>query len=102
MIRDRIGSFWRTEIHPLRKSDAVILIVSHGGLISTLRRYLLSHNYRIHESIKDTQWEVPNCSISEVMLGEKGPGEFIRFGDWDHLHEKASIYSLNRLENSTG
>jgi broad specificity phosphatase PhoE len=100
MIRNRISNFWRTEIRPLRKTDATILIVSHGGLISTLRHYLLSHNYRVHESIKYTRWEVPNCSISEIILGEKGPGEFIRFGDWHHLRK--ALDSQDRLENSTG
>jgi broad specificity phosphatase PhoE len=102
MIHDRISNFWKTEIRPMAKTDAIVLIVSHGGLISMMRRYLLGLNYRVHESITNNQWEVPNCSISEIVLGEKGPGEFIRFGDWDHLDQGSGSHSIDRLANSTG
>ena len=64
----------------------------------------MARNYRIHDSV-DTQkgFEVRNCSITEVVLGENGPGEFVRMGDWDHiLEELDSEYATKRLENSTG
>jgi broad specificity phosphatase PhoE len=93
----------------LRKTDAIVLIVSHGGIISVLRKYLIGLNYRVHESLKEQQeerdfWEVRNCSITEVVIGEKGPGEFIRMGDWDHILDlyTGAQFARDRLENSTG
>jgi len=89
---------------PLRKTDVIVLIVSHAGVISTLRNILIKRfGYRLHGSltrngIHDGIWELRNCSITEILLeGEKGPGEFIRLGDWEHLVEAS--YDL---ENSTG
>lgn len=35
------------------------------------------------------------------MLGEKGQGEFIRMGDWDHIMESFTEFQ-ERLEDSTG
>ena len=100
----RVERFWKTEIVPLRKTDAVVLLVSHGGVIGTLRRLLLQRfGYQLHESltrrgVRDDIWELRNCSITEIVLeGDKGPGEFIRLGDWEHLVETS--YDL---ENSTG
>ena len=46
--------------------------------------------------------EVRNCSITEIMLGEKGPGEFVRMGDWDHIMGSFTELYQERLENSTG
>jgi broad specificity phosphatase PhoE len=102
-----MDNFWKKEILPLRKTDAVVLLVSHAGIISVLRKYLMSMNYRIHESLKEREeqkndfWEVRNCSITEVLLGDKGPGEFIRMGDWDHILD-ALTHAKDRLANSTG
>ena len=100
----RLDRFWKTEIVPLRKTDALVLLVSHGGVIGTLRNLLIKRlGYQLHESltrrgVRDDIWEVKNCSITEVILeGDKGPGEFIRLGDWEHLVETS--YDL---ENSTG
>jgi hypothetical protein len=49
---------------------------------------------------KPDLWEVRNCSITEIVLGEKEPGEFVRIGDWEHLAKY--VYTKERLENSTG
>ena len=91
---------------PLRKTDSVVLLVSHGGIISVLRKYLIGQNYKLHESImtdKPDLWEVRNCSITEIVLEEKGPGEFVRMGDWEHVAKYAmNEYAKERLENSTG
>jgi len=35
-------------------------------------------------------------------LGPKGPGEFIRMGDWDHIMEAFTELYNEKLENSTG
>ena len=81
----------------------MVLIVSHGGVISVLRQYLLGNGYRLHDSLAREApdfWELRNCSITEVNVGEQEPGEFIRLGDWDHI---ASAFNCHeRLENSTG
>lgn len=81
-----------------------MLVVSHGGIIGTLRNMLIKrYGYKLSESlttrgIRDEIWELRNCSITEIVLeGDKGPGEFIRVGDWQHLVETS--YDL---ENSTG
>lgn len=78
--------------------------MSHGGIINLLRDYLIARNYAIHDSLdKEKRFEVRNCSITEVVLGENGPGQFIRMGDWDHILEYLdSEYASQRLENSTG
>ena len=71
-----------------------------------LRRYLRSINYRIHDSLlkygelRDS--EVRNCSITEIVVPKKGPGEFIRMGDWDHIMASFTELSEDRLEDSTG
>jgi len=106
LIYSRLDKFWKTEILPLRKTDSTVLIVSHAGIISVLRKYLMGLNYRFHGSLlKQTNdfWEVRNCSITEIVLGNKGPGEFIRMGDWEHILQYAiSEYTEEKLENSTG
>jgi hypothetical protein len=46
---------------------------------------------------------VRNCSITEIVIvGERGPGEFVRMGDWDHVMETFTEMYQERLENSTG
>jgi len=103
----RIDHFWNTEILPLRSIDSLVLIVSHGGVISFLQQYLMGHDYSIHESfIGDSKearnYEVKNCSITEITLGEGGPGKFMRIGDADHVvGALGSMYS-KQLENSIG
>jgi len=103
----RIQHFWKTEIIPLRSTDSVILIVSHGGIISLLQKYLTGHGYYIDESLvgnsgEPGNYEVKNCSITEIILGESGPGKFIRIGDADHVvGALGSMYS-QQLKNSIG
>lgn len=105
-VIDRITKFWKTEILPLRKTEAIVLLVSHGGIISVLRKYLIGNNYRVDDSLMNSKndfWEVRNCSITEIQLGEKGPGEFIRIGDWEHIiQEGTTDCTKEPLENSTG
>ena len=102
----RVDNFWKTEILPLRKTDAIVLLVCHGGIISVLRKHLIRNNYRVDDSLMNSKndfWEVRNCSITEIQLGEKGPGEFIKMGDWEHIIQEATAeYTKERLENSTG
>jgi len=77
------------------------LIVSHGGTISALRKWLLKSNYTLDDSLVASAadcWEVRNCSITEIRLvGENGPGMFVRMGVYDHLLDQTA-----ELENSTG
>jgi broad specificity phosphatase PhoE len=94
---------------PLRKTESIVLLVSHGGIISVLQRYLLGHNYGFPGSLflgTKNKWEVKNCSITEITLsGDKGPGEIIRMGDWDHVLKGMTSTDTEkdqRLENSTG
>ena len=86
---------------PLRNTDAIVLIVSHGGIISTLQKWLLKSNYTLNDSLKASSadcWEVRNCSITEISLvGERGPGVFVRIGVYEHL-----LNQTEELENSTG
>jgi hypothetical protein len=68
----------------------------------------MAHNYRIHDSLRcapgqTRDFEVRNCSISEILLEEKGPGEFIKMGDWDHIIQALDSFDISeRLKNSTG
>jgi broad specificity phosphatase PhoE len=78
-----------------------VLIVTHGGIIASLRKYLLGRNYIIDESSMSAMtdsWDVRNCSITEIsIVGEKGPGRFVRMGAYHHLLDHTA-----ELENSTG
>ena len=99
----RIGTFWEKEMLPLRNTDSVVLLVTHGGLISALRKYLMSRNYKVVPSINTS--EVRNCSITEIVIGERGPGEFVRMGNWQHIIKEMELNtpcSPERLESSTG
>jgi broad specificity phosphatase PhoE len=105
-VRNRVGSFWNTELVPLCATEAIVLIVSHGGIIARLNEYLKTENYTIRESVlkemsDSWSWEVRNCSISEVSLDAQGSGEIIRAGDCEHLNSIEDI-RRDRLENSTG
>ena len=78
-------------------------------MIGTLRNLLIKRlGYQLHESltrrgVRDDIWEVKNCSITEIILeGDKGPGEFIRMGDWDHIMASFTQLFEERLEDSTG
>ena len=104
----RLDKFWKEEILPYRRTDATVLLVTHGGLISSLRRHLLGRGYTVHHTLKHSSGrirssEVRNCSITEIVIPESGPGEFVRMGEWRHL---ASAYGLEdtqaELPNSTG
>ena len=106
-VYKRIASFWQSKILPLRATEAIVLIVSHGGVIARLRDYLQGQNYRVKEAARGEDswnWEVRNCSISEIVLGTDEPGELIRTGDYKHLVNIETLNSMhsNRLENSTG
>jgi len=68
----------------------------------------MSRNYKVHESVicepgELRDWEFRNCSITEILLEEKGPGVFTRIGDWEHILDALdTLYTKERLENSTG
>lgn len=47
------------------------------------------------------EYEVRNCSISEIILKERGPGEFIRMGDWSHIIQADEEDTNDCLEDST-
>jgi len=104
----RLDRFWTNVVLPLRKTEAIVLIVSHGGIISVLRKYLMAQNYGIHDSLmcgpgERYDFEVRNCSISEIVLEERGPGEFIKLGSWDHIMQALdTLDTKDRLKNSTG
>lgn len=105
-VRERVGNFWNSELVPLRATEAIILMVSHGGVIARLNEFLKSENYivresAVHEMKNSGGWEVRNCSISEVVLDAHGPGEIVRGGDCEHLGSMGEICG-KRLENSTG
>jgi hypothetical protein len=46
-------------------------------------------------------FEVRNCSISEIILEERGPGEFIKMGDWSHIIQAYEEDTNDCLEDST-
>jgi broad specificity phosphatase PhoE len=104
-VRQRVGAFWESEILPLRSTEAIVLIVTHGGIIGRMREYFQSQNYTIRESARsenDGSWkaELRNGSILEVVLHADIPGEVVRNGDYKHLI--AGAVDASRLENSTG
>jgi len=81
--------FWESRISPLRTTDAIVLLVTHGAIINGLLRYLRSQNFGIHDSIKRSQVEfdrtASHCSITNVILDSDGRGEIITVGEIDHL-----------------
>ena len=107
-MHKRLDEFWGYEILSLRDTEVTILLVTHGGLIGTLRKYLFGRGYTIHPALKFPSRnlripELRNCSITEISIPKKGPGEFIRMGEWEHL---CSAYGLQDTEaelvDSTG
>jgi broad specificity phosphatase PhoE len=107
-VYGRLDNFWKGEILPLRKTDAIVLVVTHGGTIGSLRKHLLGKNYTIHDSLRckageQQKWEVSNCSITEIMLDGEGPGEFLTIAYIDHIvNPERNSDTEERLENSTG
>ena len=90
---------------PLRSTDATILIISHGAIISGFNNYFKSQNYRIQDCMRrncgELDKKIKHCSLSEIYLGLDGPGEIIRVGDCDHLFEIEKGLDLdhrNRLD----
>ena len=87
-------------ILPFRNTGAndQILIVTHGGIVGALKKYLVGHNYQIHDSVipVNGRYEVPNCSITEIYLPKNGPGVFLSIG------RVVPGTSTETLENSTG
>jgi broad specificity phosphatase PhoE len=101
-VRKRVGEFWEKEIVLLPMTDAIVLIVTHGGIIGRLREYLNSQNWQLYQSetVERTEWrkaEVSNCSITEIIVDTEGRWKVLRAGDCDHLKGYDS-----KLENSTG
>ena len=67
----------------------------------------MGRDYHIHELWRDKSkqlrnYEVRNCSITEITLGNNGPGKFIRVGDADHVAGALGSMYSRHLENSTG
>ena len=98
--------FWKSEILTRRSNpEEIVLIVSHAAVIASLITYLISINYsrkKINQTFPEFDREVRNCSITEIEIGEKGPGEFIRHGDWSHIYTSMLIDPNEELDNSTG
>lgn len=97
-----MGRFWERQIFSLRGTDATVLIVSHGAIISGLMAYFKSQNYRINNSVNESGGEAWNqkashCSISEVVLTSLGKGEIIRVGDCSHLLDIETVYSQDYM-----
>jgi len=92
-VTERLDRFWKDEVLSLRKTDGVVvLIVSHGGIMSTLLERVAR---------KPFHHEMRNCSITEIEMPVEGPGCFLALGNWDHL-QHGMITERERLENSTG
>ena len=91
---------------PLRSTDATVLIISHGAIISGLVKYFKYKNYRISDRIKrgfgELAQKTKHCSLSEVHLGPEGPGEIIRVGDCEHLSEIESSMDLEYMSRLDG
>ena len=57
--------------------DVGVLVVTHGGVITTLTR----------ELVGSREIRCMNTSITVIEVYEDGKGELVRFGDVDHLQK---------------
>lgn len=61
------------------------------------------HHTLKHSSGRLRSSEVRNCSITEIVIPESGPGEFVRMGEWRHLMNAYGLEDTQaELPNSTG
>lgn len=88
-LRDRLVSFWQDLKRDARENPSIIVLVSHGGAISSLVHNVIvpSGDAVFAPSITPTRcW---NCSISDIHLPADTPGIIVRWADVSHLDDAA-------------
>ena len=86
-LRDRLVSFWNELIDEVRKSPSVVVLVSHGGAISSLVNQIIVPSGDVEYGPGVTPCRFWNCSLTEIHVVESGPGVIVRWADVSHLAE---------------
>lgn len=103
-MRERLASFWDDFVAEVRATaPPVVVLVSHGGALSTLvHQVLLPRGHiQLADDIEPTRFW--NCSITDIHLGQEGPGHLVRWADTAHLRETAhQVVNVDEAEPATG
>ena len=86
-LRDRLVSFWNELIDEVRKNPSVVVLVSHGGAISSLINQVIVPSGDVEYGPGVTPCRFWNCSLTEIYIAESGPGVIVRWADVSHLAE---------------
>lgn len=85
----RLASFWQDLVQSVRAAPSVVVLVSHGGALSTLmnRVVLPSGGAALARGIEPSRFW--NCSISEIEFYEDAARTptVVRWADVSHLAE---------------
>lgn len=88
----------RPEVAPVRH----VLVVSHGGFISTLVKSLLAHRKMTWADGPDAGralWTCLNCSVTTIEItadvGGKSTARLVKYGDTAHLDGKTALVDSN-------
>lgn len=85
----RLQSFWHDLMKDMKAQPSVVVLVSHGGAISTLvNQVVVPEGHAVHgPGITPSRFW--NCSISDIHLYDhpSKPGTIVRWADVSHLHE---------------
>ncbi|KAG7448246.1 phosphoglycerate mutase-like protein [Guyanagaster necrorhizus] len=91
-------SWWENSVRrhietlPERAMPYHILVVSHGGFISTLIKNLLAKK-RIAKVVSVDDWRCYNCSVSIIDIRKDGKAELVQYSDISHLGNSKVVES---------
>ncbi|KAK0496832.1 phosphoglycerate mutase-like protein [Armillaria luteobubalina] len=89
-------SWWDNSIRhhletlPDRATPYHILVVSHGGFISTLIKNLVAKK-RIAKAVNGDDWRCYNCSVSVIDIRKDGKAELVQYSDISHLGSRKVV-----------
>ncbi|AYO42871.1 uncharacterized protein DNF11_1921 [Malassezia restricta CBS 7877] len=99
-LRDRLASMWEDLKRDAQASPSIIVLVSHGGAISSLIHHVIVRSGDAVFAPSITPHRCWNCSISDIHLPADAPGVIVRWADVSHL-EDAAHKVVNVDENFT-
>lgn len=98
-MRARLASFWDDLVADVRvSSPRVVVLVSHGGALSTLVNQVLlpRGDVELHRDLEPTRFW--NCSITDIHLRADEPGRLVRWADTAHLEEATHVVNVDEAE----
>ncbi|KAK7467604.1 hypothetical protein VKT23_004657 [Stygiomarasmius scandens] len=91
----RALAWWDNEIVNKLETDSnqrTVLLVSHGGFISSLVKMLISTG-RIQASEAITNWTCFNVSITTIEIEYTGKGRLVKYSDVSHLDKSKLVHA---------